>query len=134
MAVFVASNCGPRNGRNEYVQALMNAGIKVDSYGSCLHNKNFNFSGDTHSPRAKLEVIRRYKFYLAFENSNSLDYVSEKMFQALYMGVVPIYMGAPNVDEFLPDPMAAIKVTDFACVSPLFPNSVSVHLTSLLLK
>jgi hypothetical protein len=91
----------------------MDAGIKVHSYGACLHNKDFNAS-DSHSPRAKLEVIRRYKFYLAFENSNSVDYVSEKMFQALYMGVVPIYMGAPNVDEFLPDPMAAIKVTDFS--------------------
>ena len=34
----------------------------------------------------KLEALKRYKFSLAFENSNEEDYVTEKFFQSLVAG------------------------------------------------
>jgi len=37
----------------------------------------------------KLELLKRYKFYLAFENSNVEDYVTEKVYQGLRVGSVP---------------------------------------------
>lgn len=58
-------------------------------------------------------VISHYKFYLAFENSQNQGYVTEKVWQALVMGAIPIYWGAPDIDEFLPDPDAVIRVRDF---------------------
>lgn len=61
----------------------------------------------------------RYKFYLAFENSRTTDYVTEKAFHALVCGVVPVYLGAPNVREFMPDDGAVIVASDFSSVREL---------------
>lgn len=36
----------------------------------------------------KVETLKRYKFSLAFENSNEEDYVTEKFFQSLVAGTV----------------------------------------------
>ena len=37
----------------------------------------------------KIDVLRPYKFYLAFDNTDSWDYVSEKFFHGLVAGSVP---------------------------------------------
>jgi hypothetical protein len=39
--------------------------------------------------QAKLKTIGQYKFYLAFENNNAVDYVTEKFFHVLIVGTVP---------------------------------------------
>ena len=45
------------------------------------------------------EMLKDYKFYLAFENSLCQDYITEKFFQAANAGVVPIvYGGISNLD------------------------------------
>ena len=46
--------------------------------------------------------MHHYKFYLALENSESDFYVTEKLYQPLAMGAVPVYIGAPNVRDFAP--------------------------------
>jgi hypothetical protein len=51
---------------------------------------------------AKLDVLRRYRFVLAFENAIDRDYVTEKWFDALVAGCVPVYLGAPNIADFAP--------------------------------
>lgn len=38
---------------------------------------------------SKRDVMRKYKFHLAFENSDTKDYVTEKMYHALQVGTVP---------------------------------------------
>ncbi|CAK9302622.1 unnamed protein product, partial [Gordionus sp. m RMFG-2023] len=42
--------------------------------------------------------ISRYKFYLAFENSNCVHYITEKFFRALSIGSVPVVFGARYSD------------------------------------
>lgn len=68
------SNCHARNRRLQYARQLAKY-IQVDIYGAC---------GSHHCPRADpncLEMLdREYKFYLAFENSNCRDYITEKFF------------------------------------------------------
>ena len=44
------------------------------------------------------------------ENSISADYVTEKLFDAFAGGCVPIYLGAPNIEAFLPDPDAIVDM------------------------
>lgn len=58
-------------------------------------------------------LMKKYLFVLAFENSEIDDYVTEKFFGALEHGAIPIYRGAPNIDEFLPGDDAIINVNDF---------------------
>jgi len=102
VAAFI-SNCKAKNNRLEYLKELMKY-MKVDSYGKCLHNKDQSKNDiGRNNFETKMNIIRKYKFTLAFENSNYRDYVTEKFFQPLVEGSVPIYMGAPNIDYFAPE-------------------------------
>lgn len=40
----------------------------------------------------KVQALKRYKFSLAFENSNEEDYVTEKFFQSLVAGMKTIFL------------------------------------------
>jgi glycoprotein 3-alpha-L-fucosyltransferase len=44
----------------------------------------------------KVETLKRYKFSLAFENSNEEDYVTEKFFQSLVTGNSICYNHSPK--------------------------------------
>lgn len=50
----------------------------------------------------------RYKYCIAIENSIAKDYVTEKVYDALAAGCLPIYLGAPNIAEFVPTPDSII--------------------------
>jgi hypothetical protein len=74
VAWFV-SNCHERNNRQKYAKELQKY-IPVDIYGKC---------GTKKCPRSTktecYEMLNRdYKFYLAFENANCKDYITEKLF------------------------------------------------------
>lgn len=45
----------------------------------------------------------------AMENSIAKDYVSEKVYHALVAGCVPIYWGAPNIEDYVPTLEALIN-------------------------
>ena len=80
---------------------LQKHGVSVDSYGRCMHNKEEErVKSRDHT---KLHLLSRYKFSLAFENSETKDYITEKFFGSLVSGSVPVYIGAPNVHWFAPD-------------------------------
>nr|VFJ57197.1 MAG: Fucosyltransferase, N-terminal [Candidatus Kentron sp. DK] len=98
-----------KNGRLEYIRELLNH-IPVHSYGNYLNNRKIP---DDRGVLSKMEIISRYKFTLAFENSNCRDYVTEKFFQPLVAGSVPVVMGAPNVEEFSPAEHCYIDVSNF---------------------
>ncbi len=85
--------------------------IGIDSYGRFLNNRSVE--GADQGPQSKIATIARYPFCLAFENSISPDYVTEKLFDSFDAGTVPIYLGAPNVNEFAPE-NSYIDAGDFA--------------------
>lgn len=122
LALYTASN--PVAHRDNYVRRLSKY-VAVDSPGKCLHNKTlpgFTDGGNTWAKRgfkSIMEILPEYKFYLAFENSISTDYVTERLFLALVAGVVPVYYGADNVRDFLPSRDAAIVVDDFGSPAEL---------------
>jgi hypothetical protein len=122
LAVFFASNCRDRSGRQEYVRELMRH-LRVDSYGRCLRNRDPALD---EGRRTKLDVIAGYKFTLAFENSISPDYVTEKFFDPLIVGSVPVYLGASNVGDFAPGDRCYINVADFSG-----PEELARYLRSL---
>lgn len=51
---------------------------------------------------SKYEVLSRYRYSLCFENMSMRGYVTEKLFDCLYAGCVPIYMGAQNIADLIP--------------------------------
>ena len=48
-------------------------------------------------------VEANYKFYLSFENSFCVDYITEKFWKVLNYDIVPIVMGAGNYSKFAPE-------------------------------
>eukprot|EP01034_Spumella_vulgaris_P033191 gene33191-40957_t len=72
------------------------------------------------SLQLKQQALSNYMFYLAFENTNERGYVTEKVFDALIAGVVPVYLGS-SVDckLLMPHPKAAIYFDDFKSVAAL---------------
>ena len=63
-----------------------------------LRRNRMSFS----APPSKHEVYSRYNFALCVENMRMTGYVTEKIFDALFSGCIPIYWGAPNIDEYIP--------------------------------
>ena len=72
--VWFVSHCETNNKRLQYAQELQKH-IQVDIYGNC---------GTRSCPRSSRKCFdmlnKYYKFYLAFENSNCREYITEKFF------------------------------------------------------
>lgn len=50
----------------------------------------------------KLQLLSRYRYTVAYENyEGDVGYISEKIFDALYAGTVPIYRGDRNIAKFV---------------------------------
>lgn len=111
---YIASNPVPY--RDEYASELMKH-LPVDSLGKCLHNRDIEdfVIGDWESGAwaSIMKTLPNYKFYLAFENSQTTDYVTERVFHGLAAGAVPVYLGAPNVLDFMPSDEAVILASNF---------------------
>lgn len=52
---------------------------------------------------SKFEVLQRYDFCLCFENMAMDGYITEKLFDCLYAGTIPLYLGAPDILRYVPD-------------------------------
>lgn len=50
----------------------------------------------------KLSILKKYRFCICFENSATKGYITEKIFSCFAGGCVPIYWGAPNIEEYIP--------------------------------
>ena len=61
---------------------------------------------------SKADTLSRYTFALCFENQVLKGWITEKIFDCFFSGTVPVYWGAPDVDEFVP-PDAFIDMSQF---------------------
>jgi Glycosyltransferase family 10 (fucosyltransferase) C-term len=95
----------PTNWRQRLSQAKLVLGGKVDS---------------------KAQTQAEYKYALCFENTRYPGYVTEKIIDCYVAGVIPIYMGAPDIECFVPKG-SFIDLTKFSSLHELdfFLNSLS---------
>jgi hypothetical protein len=102
-AAWVAKNCQSSNHREQFVEAVMGAGVRVDSFGGCMHNKDFpaEYQDISRDDESFAKLLSQYKFYLSFENSICRHYYTEKLFRSLEIGVIPILLGHPADSEYL---------------------------------
>nr|XP_053607872.1 alpha-(1,3)-fucosyltransferase C-like isoform X3 [Plodia interpunctella]XP_053607873.1 alpha-(1,3)-fucosyltransferase C-like isoform X3 [Plodia interpunctella] len=103
-AAWFASNCITKSQRELFVMDLQIElsvyNHTIDTYGLCG-----NLSCSKGSKRCSKMIATDYFFYLAFENSISTDYVTEKLLYALRHNAVPIVFGKANYTRFMPDGM-----------------------------
>jgi len=114
---FVYSNPGCKQ-RNEFFQALSSK-KQVDAAGRLFNNTGGLSDRNDASAFSDLPgFYSRYKFAVAFENSSSMGYTTEKIAAPLLGGCVPIYWGNPEIaEEFNPD--AFINAHDFGSLEDL---------------
>lgn len=73
----------------------------IDCPGKVLNNMK-NAIGDRYAKTMdadKCEFIKNYKFTIAFENNMIDGYTTEKLWQPLTVGSIPIYWGNPRIAE-----------------------------------
>jgi hypothetical protein len=109
--MYLATNCDCPSDRDSFVKALQSY-LDVDSFGGCLHNKNTpphiraleidpktgrstRESWGNYAP-AQRALLRQYRFRIVIPNTLCTDYVTEKFFECLKYGVIPIYLGSPG--------------------------------------
>lgn len=100
-ASFVASTCHRGGGSTKRVSVVkeLQKHLRVDSLGKCYHSPT-GPEGITLEPgsnplealQLKQNAITNYMFYFAFENTYERGYITEKVFDALIAGVVPVYL------------------------------------------
>lgn len=82
-------------GRKKTYEQFSSIG-KIDCDGKLFHN---NDDLKTLFNDNKLAYLRNYRFNLTLENTNYKDYVTEKLFEAIDAGCIPIYHGSDNKPE-----------------------------------
>ena len=50
----------------------------------------------------KHETLSGYRFALCLENTRFPGYISEKLFDCFFTGTIPVYLGAPDVADYIP--------------------------------
>jgi hypothetical protein len=95
---FIYTNGESHPSRDEFF-ATLSRYRKVDSAGSHLNNTGFTpgaaYRGDWSAEKVAFQ--RSYKFSIAFENSSTPGYTTEKIVHALAADTIPIYWGNPEI-------------------------------------
>ena len=125
LVAWMASHAVPA--REALVAELMNY-IPVDIYGRRMQNKRveeelpqcvMKRSGREHYTESEC-IMYRYKFYLSLENDASDPYYhTEKFYQPLAMGTIPVYYGNRSIFHVAPSPDSFIYTGDFASIKDL---------------
>ena len=68
----------------------------------------------------KNDTLKRYAFSVCYENVKNIDgYITEKLFDSFFAGCVPIYLGAANIDAYVPT-NSFIDMRKFASIKDLY--------------
>ncbi|XP_046563296.1 alpha-(1,3)-fucosyltransferase 10-like [Haliotis rubra] len=122
--VFVHMDCHTASDRSHYMRLLQRY-IKIDSYSDCEHNKDFPANNLTFGSLKGMapmlsdgffKLIAQYKFTFAFENAVCDDYITEKFWRPLRLGIVPIVFGSSTIKDMAPSDHSIIDIRDFKSV------------------
>jgi hypothetical protein len=87
--------------RRNFIKMLSNENPNFDLYG--------RFTKDSYQLKAyrglcafKKDLLFKYKYNLVIENTNEDWYISEKIFDALICGCMPIYHGTEKIFDLIP--------------------------------
>ncbi|XP_002665488.1 4-galactosyl-N-acetylglucosaminide 3-alpha-L-fucosyltransferase 9 [Danio rerio] len=118
LVCWIVSNWNSTYKRSQYYQELKKH-INIDVYGNAFSKR---ISSEDYT-----SVVSSCRFYLSFENSVHKDYITEKLFNPLILGTVPVVLGPPrrNYEEQIPAG-AFIHIEDFSG-----PEGLAEHLKLL---
>lgn len=75
-------------------------GNDFDFYGNGWEQSKYkNYKGKI---EGKLPVMSKYRFAICYENGVMNGYITEKIFDCFFSRCVPVYLGAPNISDYIP--------------------------------
>jgi len=84
-----------------YFKGMLSRLNRFDALTKFLKPKYPLYKG---SVKSKREVLQKYKFAICYENARDISgYITEKIFDCFFAGCVPVYWGASNVTEHIPE-------------------------------
>uniref|UniRef100_A0A0N4ZSC0 Fucosyltransferase n=1 Tax=Parastrongyloides trichosuri TaxID=131310 RepID=A0A0N4ZSC0_PARTI len=116
--IWLVSNCVTPSGRMKAVKALKKY-INVTQYGKC-NNKVFDLPEE-----GKNKIFEKHYFYIASENTDCKNYITEKLFERISLSTIPIVSVRKLYDNYAP-PNSFIAMDDFKN-----PQEMSEYLISL---
>ncbi|GMR49517.1 hypothetical protein PMAYCL1PPCAC_19712, partial [Pristionchus mayeri] len=115
-ATWLVSHCNTANRRGEVVDQLEGLGLRVDKWGGCFRRTPTCKGNETE--QCINNLISSYKFYVAFENSNCVDYVTEKFFDTIRSRhAVPIVMHRKKYEDLEIPSSSFIALSDYSSPS-----------------
>lgn len=106
LCVMVANNK-----KSDYPGELYSQRVQAIEFFNAYHPNNFDLGGHgwpnykTYKGVIgdKIAFIKNYKFCMCYENIKTLPgYVTEKIFDCFQAGCIPVYWGAPNIENYVP--------------------------------
>jgi len=86
--------------RVSLAENLLKRDSDVDIYGFLWEYSNYKSERLKKNIYTKFLALNDYKFSIAIENSSEKNYITEKFYDVIFFNTVPIYYGAPNIEEF----------------------------------
>jgi glycosyltransferase involved in cell wall biosynthesis len=81
----------------------------IDVFGGVYNNQQLH----TFRQTEKLDIYRKYKFVIAFENAIDVDYITDIFYDPLIAGSVPVYLGVSNITDYAPSDHCFVDVRQF---------------------
>ncbi len=91
---------------------------KIDSSGKLLNNTGKRI-------KDKIEYLSKFKFTIAFENSSSEGYTTEKITDAFLANTIPIYWGNPLIAEEF-NPKSFICISNFQSLEDAIKKIIEI--------
>jgi len=74
----------------------------------------------------KLNTLSKYKFSICFENiKDQSGYITEKIFDCFFARTVPVYLGADNVKDYIPE-NTFIDMRNFKNIDEMYEYLLSI--------
>ena len=84
-----------------YFKGMLSGLNRFDALRKLLKPKYPSYRGTV---KLKRDVLQKYKFAICYENARDIPgYITEKIFDCFFAGCVPVYWGAPNVTDHIPE-------------------------------
>lgn len=129
MAYAIISRCADDAERYKLVDEISKY-IEVDYFGDCGNLKCEIKANSCLAPKN----LRRYRFRLAFEDSNCRDYVTEKYWDTLAKGIIPVVNWKEAQRDVPVPPNSFINVYDFKDIKSLADYLLKVSKDRLLFE
>ena len=113
LGMIMISNC-IATARKDILLSVMEH-IPIEVYGDCQFGNNTHGRIPANDNQVVVDIMRQHKFYFAFESEVCDDYITEKFWRPLVVGLIPVVHGLnKTVYEKIAPPNSFVHIEEFA--------------------